>query len=186
MKNLFKTLSILFNYPGEEFAELVREADAVRELLAEEDEEAARLVHEFLRGVDLEKADEEYVAVFELPAACPLYAHYYTMRDKQSQVGMYLLEIKTKFKMKGYDINVSKELPDFLPVMLEFLSKIADSDPRYAYDFAKRYILSWLDPLERCLEKNKKEYTLLVKALRRGLERLREAAEKQQAEKGKA
>lgn len=64
-----------------------------------------------------------------MPVKCALYAHHYTLKDKQSEVGAYLLEIKARYKSKGFDIPVSKELPDFLPVMLELLSSIVDQDP---------------------------------------------------------
>ncbi len=165
MKYTLKALSVLFSYPNRELRELASQAEDLRELLSGEDEEIANLVYEFLKGIDPDKADELYVSVFEMPVKCPLYAHHYTLKDKQSEVGAYLLEIKARYKSKGFDIPVSKGLPDFLPVMLEFLSSIVDQDPQAASRFAKRYLQPWLPKLRSCIEKNRPEYAPLARAL---------------------
>ncbi len=165
MKYTLKTLSLLFSYPGHELRELAGQAENLRDLLSSEDEEIAGLIYAFLKKLDLDKADELYVSVFEMPVKCALYAHYYTLKDKQSEVGSYLLEIKARYKSKGFDIPVSKELPDFLPVMLEFLSSIIDQDPQAAARFARKYIQPWLAKLKACIEKNRPEYAPLARAL---------------------
>ena len=178
MKYLLKTLSILFDYPRDEFRELVEVKDDVYKVLATEDEEAARLIYEFLNSINPEDADEYYVSIFEMPAQCPLYAHHYTLKNKQEQVGQYLLEIKMFFKVTGYDVPIKKELPDFLPVMLEYLSAIIEKSPEIAYEFAKKYIDPWLDDLYKCLEDKAPGYALLVRALKRAIQELGNIASK--------
>ena len=178
MKYLLKTLSILFDYPRDEFRELVEVKEDVYKILATEDEEAARLVYEFLNSINPDDADEFYVSIFEMPVQCPLYAHHYTLKDKQEQVGQYLLEIKMFYKATGYDVPIKKELPDFLPVMLEYLSAISEKSPEVAYEFAKRYIDPWLNDLYKCLEDKAPNYALLARALKIIIQKLGSIASK--------
>ncbi|MEB3774838.1 MAG: nitrate reductase molybdenum cofactor assembly chaperone [Desulfurococcales archaeon] len=165
MKYTLKTLSILFSYPGEELYELASNIDALYELLSSEDKEAARLIREFLEGVDIDKIDEVYVSIFEMPAKCSLYSHTYIVKEKEGELGRFLLEIKGHYKVKGYDIQVTKEIPDYLPAMLEFLSIIIDTDPRAASKFARRYVKPMVRELTRCIERNNRTYLPLAKAL---------------------
>jgi len=167
-----KTLSIIFDYPREEFANLVEARDAVYSLLKGEDEEAARLIHEFLGRVKPEDAEEAYVSVFEVPPKCSLYAHSYALKGKEDMVGQYLLEIKGQYKVKGFDVPVEREIPTFLPVMLEFLSLVYDEDPAAAKRFAKRYLKPWVAQLAECLERNGSPWALPARALVRVVERL--------------
>lgn len=179
MRFILKTLSILFSYPGSELRELVERSEELRELLSGEDEEAAGLVYEFLTTINLNNLEELYVQAFELQPRCPLYAHYYTLKDRQSEVGAYLLEIKYEYKSRGYDIPITRELPDYLPAMLEFLSLIVDNSAQAAASFARKYIKPWLPKLERCIEMNRPEYSPLVRALRLIIDKLSAGPENQ-------
>ncbi|MCE4599783.1 MAG: nitrate reductase molybdenum cofactor assembly chaperone [Desulfurococcales archaeon] len=176
MKYTLKTLSILLGYPQDEFRKLVENPEDVYELLSLEDEEIARLIYNFLKGIDPEKADEIYVSIFELPAKCPLYAHYYIVKDKEGELGRFLLEIKGQFKMHGYDIPAGKEIPDYLPAMLEFLSLIVERDKRSAAKFAKRYIKTWTKKFKACVERNNRVYLPVAEALDRVMDKLLESS----------
>ncbi len=172
MRFTLKTLSIIFDYPREEFANLVEAKDAVYSLLRGEDPEAAELIKEFLEKINPKDAEESYVSVFEVPPKCSLYSHSYTLKGKEDMVGQYLLEIKAQYKVKGFDVPVEKEIPTFLPVMLEYLSLVYDEDPGAAKRFAKRYLKPWVGELAACLEKNNSPWALPAKALVKVVDKL--------------
>lgn len=165
MRLTLKTLSIVFDYPGDEFKELVQSRDVVKPLLEGEDSEAASLISSFLDSINLNTVDEEYTAVFEVPPKCSLYAHAYLLKGKEDLVGQLLLEVKAQYKVKGYDVPVSKEIPTYLPAMLEFLAFIYDSDKEATRRFAKKYLAPWARELRACLEKNGSKWALPARAL---------------------
>ncbi len=172
MRFTLKTLSIIFDYPRDDFRNLVEAREAVYSLLRGEDPEAAELIREFLEKVDSGRADEEYVSVFEVPPKCSLYSHSYVLKGKEDMVGQYLLEVKAQYKVKGFDVPVQREIPTYLPVMLEYLSLVYDEDPAAARRFAKRYLKPWVAELARCLERNGSPWALPARALVRVVERL--------------
>ncbi len=175
MRYTFKTLSVLLGYPSEEFKRLAENPGDVYDLLSMEDEDIAKLIHDFLVNIDIQRADEIYVSIFELPAKCPLYAHYYIVKDREGELGRFLLEIKGQFKIHGYDMPVGKEIPDYLPAMLEFLSLIVNKDRKSAAKFAKRYIKPWTKKLKTCIERSNRAYLSLAEALERAVDKLIEA-----------
>jgi nitrate reductase delta subunit len=172
MKVALRVLSRLFSYPDETLVEMRRKRSELERVLASEDERVASLISRFLEAIDPEKAAEEYIAVFEFPARCSLYAHTYILRGKEDMVGPFLLEVKSYYRLRGYDVDPRRELPDYLPAMLEFLSVIYDEDPDLAARFALRYIAGWVRRLKECLEKTGSPYSVLAEALEVLLERI--------------
>ncbi|WP_148706415.1 nitrate reductase molybdenum cofactor assembly chaperone [Aeropyrum camini] len=167
MRLTLKTLSIIFSYPGEDLEELARNREVVGTLLAGEDEEAASLIIKFLEKLNLGRADEEYVAVFEMPPKCSLYAHTYLLKGKEDMVGQLLLEVKSHYKAKQLDVPVEREIPTYLPAMLEYLALVYDDDAKAARRFAKKYIQPWVGELAACLERNGSLWSLPARALKR-------------------
>jgi nitrate reductase delta subunit len=167
-----KTLSIIFDYPGPELREMAaRRGDLVKALRLE-DPEAADAIERFLGEVDPERADEDYVAVFEVPPKCSLYAHTYLLKGKEDLVGQMLLEVKAQYKAKGVDVPVKREIPTYLPVMLEYLAVVYDDDPQAARRFVRKYLAPWVGELERCLAKEGSPWVHAARALRIVVERI--------------
>ena len=165
MRLTLRVLAVLFDYPGEEFKKILSEREEVVEALGAESKEAAELIKEFLKSLDPNRVDEDYVSVFEVPPKCSLYAHTYLLKGKEDMVGQLLLEVKGHYKVKGYDVPVKKELPTYLPVMLEYLSLIYDEDREAASRFARRYIKPWIGELKRCLDRARSPWRLTAEAL---------------------
>ncbi len=172
MRLTLKTLSIIFDYPGEELRELAENADAFKSVLSGEDPKAADLIIDFLKSLDLSVVEEEYVSVFEMPPKCSIYAHTYLLKGKEDMVGQFLLEVKGHYKVKGLDVPVKREIPTYLPVMLEFLALIYDDDKSEARLFARRYLRPWVGKLSECLSRNKSRWAKPAKALELVVERL--------------
>ena len=163
MRLALRVLSILFDYPSREFKSLIEEADTILEALYAESPSIARHVEGFIRSIDVSSAEELFVSLFELPAKCSLYLHEYLLKGKEEELGRFLLELKGRYRLRGFDIDARKELPDYLPVILEFLSLAPDEDLRL---FARKYLAPFLPRLGKCLlEKGGGQYVALVKAL---------------------
>jgi nitrate reductase delta subunit len=78
-------------------------------------------------SVDPLGLEELYISLFELAPRCPLYVTHYVSRDDRERVAK-MLRISGIYRSKGYIVR--GELPDFLPVILEFLSLVDDSRTR--------------------------------------------------------
>lgn len=66
----------------------------------------------------MEQLQEDYVATFDLKRRCCLYLSYYLNGDTRRR-GMALVAFKDVYRSAGMPLEAD-ELPDFLPVVLEF------------------------------------------------------------------
>lgn len=66
----------------------------------------------------LEQLQQDYVATFDLKRKCCLYLSYYLNGDTRRR-GMALVAFKSVYRDAGMPFDAA-ELPDFLPVVLEF------------------------------------------------------------------
>jgi len=128
-------------------------------------EEVAQFFKE-AEGMDVE---DHRISLFELAPKCPPYAGYYALGEDSRERGWYMHQILTYYRAFGFDMDVRRELPDYLPAMLEFLamSRAVDDLGRRLMrrDFYRRFIKPWLDKFVQCLEKQKSPYRHLAHAL---------------------
>jgi nitrate reductase delta subunit len=131
-----------------------------------------------LGGLDLRALEREYVETFDFDRRASLYLTFHTHGDRR-QRGLELIRLKRRYAQAGL-ILAEGELPDYLPVVLEF----ADLAPEPG-----RELLAGLrEPVELVrsrLRERESRYTLLLDAVvatlpaltRRQSERLRRLAE---------
>lgn len=174
MKNTLKTLSVLLSYPGPNHRVLYENKGELEEILLGEDPEIAPLIIEFMDRVPYNELDERFVALFEMPPKCPLYAHEHMTRQKESEIGNFLLEVKIFYKAKGLDVDASRELPDYLPVMLEYLSNLVPGDEGLASSFVRKYMDPWLKKWVECVKKEDGDFALLAEAVLKAVSRVGE------------
>ncbi len=136
------------------------------------DKEGAALLSQFLENPIPE---EEYVELFELDPQCPLYLGRHALEEPEtcaqaavSDRNGYMIELlgiygHLKLKPNG------KELPDYLPLVVEFLSLVAGSEDPIREKLIKDYILPFLPPIRSRLEELKTNYLYLLDALERVL-----------------
>jgi nitrate reductase delta subunit len=116
-----QVLSLLLQYPDDElFGRLGRIRSAAGDL-AHGDIQSA--VHEFIE--DLERlrplrAQERYTAVFDMNPATTLNLTYHTYGDNEERAAA-LARLQHGYAQAGWE-RITGELPDYLPLMLEFLS----------------------------------------------------------------
>lgn len=120
---IFKAFSALLSYPAPEIRQALPEiADVVRAsplLGAGEREELFALIEEIGEGDQLE-AEERYVDLFDRGRALSLNLFEHLHGDGRDR-GAAMVELKALYSSAGFELSVS-ELPDYLPVVLEYLS----------------------------------------------------------------
>lgn len=120
-------------------------------------------------------AEEDYVDLFELDPKCPLYLGSHSFDEPQTCPGAgtsdrngYMLELLAIYRHLGLMPNVG-ELPDYLPLMVEFLALSAESEDPIREKLIEEYILPHLPPMRSRLEELNTPYLYLLEALERVL-----------------
>ncbi|MFG2037097.1 nitrate reductase molybdenum cofactor assembly chaperone [Dactylosporangium sp. NPDC048998] len=125
--DLFSLISLLLTYPD---AELLGAGDELRAAAARlEDETARQQTGEFLDwllGTTPIEVERHYVQTFDLRRRCGLYLTYYLHGDTRKR-GMALLMLKQRYRAHGLRL-ADGELPDLLPVVLEFAAAAGPGD----------------------------------------------------------
>ena len=120
--------SRLLAYPDQQ---LIDDLPSIRQVVASLPSQLRNLAQRHLaaiEGRDLLDLQTEYVAIFDLKRRCCLYLTYYLNGDTRRR-GMALWRFQETYRMAGWSVN-NGELPDFLPVLLEFAT--AGAEPELA------------------------------------------------------
>jgi nitrate reductase molybdenum cofactor assembly chaperone NarJ/NarW len=116
---VYKLCSLLLLYPD---AELLGAAGELRAAVAElRRSRSAAVLGEFLdwwSSSDPLELAEHYVETFDLDKRSGLYLTFYGKGDKRER-GQALVRLKRMYRASGLPLE-GTELPDYLPVMLEF------------------------------------------------------------------
>lgn len=129
MAKTYKALAILLSYPSAEvqaLASAAQEAIAAEALVPAKIERAlSSLAAELARG-DLYDLQERYVWLFDRTRSLSLnlYEHVHGESRDRGEAMVGLLEL---YRSKGLELTAN-ELPDHLPVFLEFLSSLPDDE----------------------------------------------------------
>lgn len=116
-------------------------------------------------------SEEAYVRLFELDPLCPLYvgSHVFDEPKTCAQAGMsdrngYMIELLGIYRHFGLAPDPT-ELPDYLPLMLEFLSLTAGSEDPPRRKLIAEYLVPHLPALRARLEELKTPYLNLLAVL---------------------
>jgi nitrate reductase delta subunit len=120
---LFRALSALLSYPSRDMREALPEiAEVVRAatlLPSRERHGLLELIDELGRG-ELLEAEERYVDLFDRGRALSLHLFEHLHGDSRDR-GEAMVELKRIYARAGFEL-AGRELPDYLPVVLEYLS----------------------------------------------------------------
>lgn len=156
---IFKLLSILLRYPDDVvLAHREEVAGAVHEL---PDSAEKRAMHGFLDywlEADAHRLQAEYTATFDFRGRGNLYLSYYTYGDQRLR-GQALAEMKQVYEAAGYELE-STELPDHLPLVLEFAAEEPEAGGRLLAEFRGA-----IELIHRSLGRDESPYAPLVEAL---------------------
>jgi len=127
----FKALSALLSYPEPELAAALDEIEAAVAgeglLTGRQREELAPLIGE-LRQDELLEVQARYVSLFDRTRSLSLHLFEHVHGDSRAR-GPALVELGKLYARHGLD-PVEGELPDYLPLFLEFLSQLKPADAR--------------------------------------------------------
>ena len=120
---LFRALSALLSYPSEEMRRALPEiADVIRAapiVAPAERRGLLDLIDELGHG-DLLTAEERYVDLFDRGRALSLHLFEHLHGESRDR-GEAMVELKQLYEKAGFELS-ARELPDYLPVVLEYLS----------------------------------------------------------------
>ena len=121
----FKILSALLAYPEAELLEFAGEFAAVLEgegLLSASDRRALEDFIVGLTGFDLLEAQERYVSLFDRNRSLSLHLYEHVHGESRDR-GQAMVQLGELYRLHGVEIG-AHELPDYLPLFLEFLSML--------------------------------------------------------------
>ena len=157
---LFELVSLLLTYPDAELLAAREELDDAAAAL--EPAEVREPVQEFvawLAGTPDTEVQEHYVRTFDLRRRSGLYLTYYLHGDTRKR-GIALLTLKQRYKAHGLRL-VDGELPDLLPVVLEFAALVGPGDGEAPLRQHRRGI----ELLREALQGNENPYRHLLDAV---------------------
>lgn len=162
---IFQLCSYLLSYPDREFRETFTELeDELDEITVPKIKKELQQFFQKAQTMTPSELTSTYINTFDFGKKTNLYITYMT-NGEQRERGMDLLFLKNYYKMNGFDVT-DKELPDFLPVILEFAAQV-DADtmkPVFARYFEN------IKEIEKNLERGKNIYGHIIKSILLALE----------------
>lgn len=163
MSKTFKALSALLSYPS---VELQQAAEEIRQVIADEglvpvrDRAAlARLIDEIAAG-DLYDLQERYTLLFDRSRQLSLHLFEHVHGESRDR-GQAMIDLAQLYETHGFQVAAS-ELPDFLPLFLEFLSQLPIQEASEILGEPAHVIAT----LEQRLKQRKSIYVSVFRALR--------------------
>ncbi len=162
MTRTFKVLSALLSYPTAQLQEAMPELTAAigREALLAPAvcRQLERLINDIATG-DLYDLQERYVLLFERTRSLSLHLFEHVHGESRDR-GQAMIDLKSLYENGGLEIEAA-ELPDFLPLFLEFLSTLPRAE---AYELLGQPAHIFAALAER-LHKRQSDYEAVFRAL---------------------
>ena len=153
-------LSVLLHYPDEElFNRLDEIASAANHSRPAEIESAIQAFVNELTTHSLIQVQERYTAVFDIDTKTTMNMTYHAFGDNEKRAAA-LAHLQHNYEQAGWE-RITGELPDYLPMMLEFLSICPH--PEHAGPVWQ--CLQGMQPLVARLEKKAPVYAALLQPI---------------------
>jgi nitrate reductase molybdenum cofactor assembly chaperone NarJ/NarW len=158
----FKAIGALLDYPT---AELQCAADEIEQALAEEralgatELDGIRAFLDRLRRSELMELQEYWIGLFDRSKRLALHLYEHSHGESRDR-GQAMVNLALTYRMNGFELNAA-EMPDYLPLFLEFLSVIPEVH-------ARRYLTDAIEIIEALrirLEERDSSYAALLTAL---------------------
>lgn len=128
---VFKAMSALLSYPTAELREAlpeIRDEIGASPLVAAREHGALLELIEEIGAGDLLAAEERYVDLFDRGRALSLHLFEHLHGESRDR-GEAMVDLKRLYEGAGFELS-AHELPDYLPVVLEYMSVIPLDDAR--------------------------------------------------------
>ncbi len=136
---IYKLLSVLLEYPSQELVthipelqEMVREHAEIRD----DEREALQGFLLYLTSATLTELQADYVKTFDMVAEHSLHLTHHLFGDDKNR-GPALIDLGELYKDYGVEV-VANELPDYLPLVLEFTAYLDDGEATVFLSDAKK------------------------------------------------
>ena len=157
-RDAIRICSILLRYPDQNVTQYLNSIRNELELLPSYFKKRIERFIDYYMSRDIIELQEEYVRTFDMNEENTLYLTYHITGDSEDR-GLELLKIKNLYSSSGFSPQTS-ELPDYLPLFLEFLSVADAKTVSYAIKLYGEYI----SKIGESLAKWKSPYYLIFDA----------------------
>jgi len=157
-KELFKLISLLLQYPDEDIYQI----NVSSEIANLKDKQIRKNLLEFekyFKNASKAELQEQYVETFDFNDETNLFLTYSKLKDEKER-GQVLVELKNMYAKEGLYLD-NEELPDYLPLFLEFISVANDEA---VLDLLHRF-KGMIEHMYKKLLEDKSPYAYLMKAL---------------------
>ncbi len=89
-----------------------------------------------------------YVDTFDFSPENCLYLTYHLYKDDRDR-GLALVELSEHYQQAGFDLSQSKELPDYLPVILEYTSSLDATEAQFFLHPMLKVVQTMVDNLQK-------------------------------------
>jgi len=162
MTKIYKVLAVLLEYPRKELAESWDEMHQLVSGLPNLDDEDNSKITDFISWaakLSLTELQAKYVDNFDMTAENSLYLTYHLFDEQDRDRGPALIELAELYKSTGFEIS-DGELPDYLPLILEYVSTMDDASSAHAF---LQQTVQAVDIIASNLEKNASPYAPLIR-----------------------
>ncbi len=145
---VYQAASLCLSYPDD--AVLAR-ADLIRDAISESAPTALAQFSALLdwwQSTPTADVQRTYVELFDLTRRHTLYLTYWTDGDTRRR-GQVLADVKDRFRATGLQLSTGTELPDFLPLVLEFARHRPEAGAALLQDYRASIELIRLSLLEK-------------------------------------
>lgn len=129
--NFYKALSLLLEYPSAELVEHLGELAeriAASEAWTQDESLVVGQLLSRLAATPLTEVQADYVRTFDLSAENSLHLTHHLFGDDKNR-GPALIDLTQMYRDYGLEL-ASNELPDYLPLVLEFAAGLEDAEAR--------------------------------------------------------
>ena len=162
MIKTYKILSLLLTYPNDELQKFLLEVENElrEESLLKEDRiaEIAKFCKRF-NQLDLTNWQEEYVQLFDYSRSVSLHIFEHIKGDSRDR-GQAMVNLMEFYMEKGMKLT-AKELPDYIPAFLEFLSTLSTTKSAELLGET----VNIMDKINEALSKSENAYSSVFKAI---------------------
>jgi nitrate reductase delta subunit len=158
----FKALGALLDYPTPELQLALGEVEQAlgeERAIPETELEGVRAFIGQLRKCDIMDAQEHWIGLFDRSKRLALHLYEHSHGESRDR-GQAMVNLALTYRMNGFELNAA-EMPDYLPLFLEFLSVIPEVH-------ARRYLTDAIDIIEALrirLEERDSTYAPLLASL---------------------
>lgn len=132
MNSDFKIISLLLSYPSEELQQSGNLLRATLDQLSDLNEAQIVGLKSLISSIvdrDIYDVQEDYVLLFDRTRSLSLQLFEHVYGENRDR-GQAMVDLKTMYDNAGFEID-APEMPDYLPMFLEFLSTRSDEEARH-------------------------------------------------------